>query len=130
MKTKYSLIVLVLLVFSLSLNAQNKKEKIKVVADSASVDSTEYELIVLDPGFETWLITKSRDFHSESYYRTKNLLYVNEWNSRFMSPASYGDIYDCYIDYDPGINYGYDFNFRLYYYFKYFEEVNRVKILQ
>ena len=99
-----------------------------MVADSTVADSTEYELIVLDPGFESWLITKQKMAYSDSYYRSKILIYVSEWNSRYMNPLKYGNMYESYIDYRPEINYVLDFNFRLYFYFKYFEEVNKVSL--
>jgi len=126
---KRSVFFLVLLMSVLLLNAQKDKGKIKVVQDPESVDSVKYELIVTDPGFETWYITRKLDQHSDDYFRLKNIIYVHEWNSRYMNQSSYKNIYDCYIDYDPQINYGYEFNCRLYYYFKYFEEVNRLKLL-
>lgn len=126
---KRLVLFLILLMSVLSLNAQRDKGKIKVVKDPVSVDSVTYELIVLDPGFETWYITRQLDQHSDDYFRLKNIVYVQEWNNRYMNQSLYRNIYDCYIDYDPQINYGYEFNSRLYYYFKYFEEVNGLKLL-
>lgn len=133
MKTKYYLLLLTLLVFSLSAAAQRgkekEKEKVKVVADSIIADTTEYDLVVLDPGFDAWYMTQQHNAHSDEYYRIKNRIYSDEWNRRFMSPLTYGDIYGSYIDYRPEINYGFDFNCRLYFYFKYFEEVNGVSLM-
>jgi hypothetical protein len=39
------------------------------------------------------------------------------------------DLYDNYIDYKPNTDYGIDINYRLYYYFRYFEEKNHIKLL-
>ncbi len=36
---------------------------------------------------------------------------------------------DSYIDYRPNIDYGLDLNYKLYYYFKYFEERNNIRLL-
>jgi hypothetical protein len=117
------------LVIPLSLKAQDKKDNLKVVKDTITADSTEYELVVLDPGFETWLLTKPMNMHSESYYESHNRIYVSEWNSRYMNPGLHRDLYETFIDYRPEIHYGLEFNYRLYYYFKYFEEVNGIDLI-
>ncbi len=99
----------------------------EIKSDAAS-DSTEYELVVFDMGFETWLLMQPSMEHSLEYYKTKNSLYVNEWNYRYMNPRRYKGNYESYIDYDPAKNYGLEFERRLFYYFKYFEETNRVSL--
>lgn len=93
-------------------------------------DSIEYELLVFDLGYETFLLTQpSMEFYSESYYKSWNEKYVIEWNYRHNSQASTG-LYESYIDYDPNTEYGIELEYRLYYYFLYFEEVNGVKLIQ
>jgi hypothetical protein len=92
-------------------------------------DSTEYELVVFDQGFETWLLMQPSREHSEAYYKSKNRMYVMEWNYRYTNPRRYRCNYDSYLDYDPFIDYGLEFERRLYYYFRYFEESNRVRLL-
>ncbi|MDX9929128.1 MAG: DUF6146 family protein [Bacteroidales bacterium] len=93
-------------------------------------DSMEYELIIIDPEFEGWLSTKpSMNYHSNEFYRQRNIRYVQEWNHRFRSPDRYGDLYETYIDYRPNIDYEIELNYRLYYYFVYFEEKNRVRLI-
>lgn len=91
-------------------------------------DSTEYELVVFDPGFETWLLMQPRDQRSLEYYKVKNKAYVMEWNYRYSNARRYNGMYESYIDYDPFIDYGYEFEYRLYNYFKYFEETNGVRL--
>ena len=82
--------------------------------------STKYELIVMDPGYELFLATQPpKWFHTNDYYRTWNIQYVTEWNYRHENPAIYGDFYETRIDYDPGIHYGLDLNYRLYQYFQF-----------
>lgn len=92
-------------------------------------DSTEYELVVFDQGFETWLLMQPSQEHSLTYYKSKNRMYVSEWNYRYMSPRRYRGNYESHLDYDPFIDYGLEFERRLYYYFKYFEETNRVRLI-
>jgi hypothetical protein len=109
---------------------QKNKNQVKVKSDSIAVDSVEYELIVLDPGFDSWLMSKpTMNYYSKQYYETRNRLYVLEWNRRYMNPQRYGGLYDSTIDYYPGTDYGLELNYRLYYYFLFFEEANHIKLI-
>ena len=129
MKKSGFIILVILVAFQTDGFSQKKRERHKVKADTVSVDSLEYKLIVLDPGFDAWLATKpSNEFYSKEYYERRNQLYVNEWNSRYMTLRQ-SNLYETYIDYNPGVDYGLDLNYRLYYYFRYFEETNRVRLL-
>jgi hypothetical protein len=127
-KSVFSILVFLILIQTNGFSQKEMKRN-KVKADTVSVSSLEYELIILDPGFDTWLVTKpSKEFYSKDYYALKNRLYVSEWNHRYMT-ARNNEGYDSYIDYDPRIDYGLDLNYKLYYYFRYFEETNKVDIL-
>ena len=129
MKKTVYLIVIFLVAFQTVGFSQGKKERGVLKADTIAADSLEYRLIVLDPGFETWLITKPpMNFYSNDYYNMKNRLYVSEWNLRYMTLNQTG-LYDNYIDYNPGIDYGIEINYKLYYYFRYFEETNHLTLL-
>jgi hypothetical protein len=129
MKKTVFIILVILTVIYTDGFSQKKSRRERIKADTTSVDSLEYRLIILDPGFETWLITKpGKDFYSNEYYALKNRLYVTEWNMRYMSSRDKG-LYDTYIDYNLTTDYGLDINYKLYYYFKYFEETNHVKLL-
>ena len=84
----------------------------------------EYEIIIIDPGFETYLlsIAKPANFYSQAYYETKNKLYVIEWNIRVNNPLGYNsNIYENKIDYDFNTDYGLDVNYKLFNYFKFVE---------
>jgi hypothetical protein len=125
------IVFIILVIYSASqatLSGQTKDLK-KVKPDTTSVDSLEHRLIILDPGFDAWLASKPpKEYYSKEYYALKNRLYVTEWNSRYMTSRNH-DLYQTYIDYDYNTDYGLDINYRLYYYFRYFEEVNRVRLL-
>ena len=99
------------------------------IKDTLSVqDSLEYELIVFDSAFEYWLTTRSfnKSQYSNQYLKNTNRLYADEWNRRY----SRGDRrFDSYLSYDPFADYDFEFSYRLFMYFKYFEEVNRLKLL-
>ena len=102
--------------------AQNKKGR------SAIKDSAQYELIVFDSGFDFWLASHQSvaHQHSESYYQSMNHQYAIEWNRRYAA----GDPrINSYIDYSLNRNYGFDFNYKLYMYFKFFEDTNRMQLI-
>jgi hypothetical protein len=87
-------------------------------------DALEYEIIIIEPGFNAWLSTMAqpKGYYSQSYMESRNNIMVQEWNSRVLQPIKYNpDMYQLQIDYRPGINYGYDLNYKLYNYFIYFQ---------
>ncbi len=89
-------------------------QSVELVAE----DSLAYELLVLDPRFNSFLMTQpSAEFYSQSYYENWNHRYVLEWNNRHRNPFRYGDFYQTEIDYDPHVDYGLELNYQLYYYF-------------
>ena len=91
-------------------------------------DSTEYELIVFDTGFEFWLVSNKAKIgeYSNEYYQSANHRYAMEWNRRYST----GDRrINSYVDYNMRTDYGFDFNYKLYMYFRYFEETNRIKLI-
>ncbi len=113
-----------------SVQAQKHRDHVRVSNDTLKSDSLEYKLVVLDPGFETWLLRKPpMNYHSNDFYRIWNERYVFEWNWRYDHPEKYGDLFDTRIDYDLKTGYGIELNYRLYYYFQFFEETNRIKLL-
>ncbi|MDO6800864.1 DUF6146 family protein [Wenyingzhuangia sp. 1_MG-2023] len=104
-------------------NIHSETDTIKIVNEEE-----EYEIIIIDPGFNTWLITNARPrgFYSQSYLEIKNQIYVNNWNIRVFQPTRYsGDLYCMRIDYNTNIDYGYEVNYLLYNYFMYFQKKYR-----
>ncbi len=94
-------------------------------------DSLEYEVIIIDPGFSTWLasMAQPRNFHSLVYLETKNQIYVNEWNNRVMQPQRYNpNLYEMTINYQPQIHYGYEVNYLIYNYMIYFQNTYKQKL--
>ncbi|WP_291098867.1 MULTISPECIES: DUF6146 family protein [unclassified Flavobacterium] len=87
-------------------------------------DELQYEVIIIDPGFSTWLATRAypRSYHSQSYLESKNRIYVSEWNNRVMQPHRYSpNLYEMTINYDPNVDYGYEVNYLIYNYMIYFQ---------
>lgn len=96
------------------------------VSDTVKIanDSLEYEVIIIDPGFSSWLAGRARPrgYFEESYFEIKNRIYVAEWNRRAMLPMQYNpNLYEMQINYDPNIHYGYEVNYLIYNYFIYFQ---------
>ena len=98
----------------------------QVQADTVEIanEETEYEIIIIEPGFFTWLnsIARPEGYYSQSYLENRNQLLVINWNQRAMSPTTYNpDLYQMRIDYQPNIDYGYEVNYKLYNYFIFFQ---------
>ena len=86
-------------------------------------DSLEYEIIIIEPGFSTFLysIAKPEGYYSQSYLENKNQFLVSEYNQRVNQPFRYNaDLYPQQINYDYTVDYGYEVNYKLYNYFVYF----------
>lgn len=87
-------------------------------------DSLEYEIIIIEPGFNSWLVStaKPEGYYSKAYLESRNFQYVTEWNQRVMQPHRYNsNLYEQQIDYQPQIDYGYEVNYKLYNYFIFFQ---------
>lgn len=87
-------------------------------------EELEYEVIIIDGGFSSWLnsFAKPRGYYSESYMENKNRVYVSEWNRRVMLPQQYNPtLYEMQINYDFNTKYGYEVNYLIYNYFIYFQ---------
>ncbi len=91
----------------------------------------EYEVIIIDPGFSSWLNSRAfpRDYHSESYLENKNRFYVAEWNRRVLQPLRYdANLYEMQINYDNNIHYGHEVNYLIYNYMVYFQNTYKQKL--
>ena len=91
-------------------------------------DELEYEVIIIDPGFNYWLNSqaKPRNFYTQSYLEGRNRIYVTEWNNRVLQPNRYNpNMYEMSINYSPSTNYGYEVNYLLYNYLVYFQIKNK-----
>ncbi|WP_010135595.1 DUF6146 family protein [Ochrovirga pacifica] len=113
-------------------SAPNKKTAVTKQTNSIGTDTIkivneeeEYEIIIIDPGFNTWLVgnAKQRGFYSQKYLEIKNQFLVNQWNLRVNQPNRFNaNLYCMRIEYNPLIDYGYEVNYLLYNYFLYFQK--------
>ncbi|MFK8059255.1 MAG: DUF6146 family protein [Polaribacter sp.] len=93
-----------------------EKEEPVVIAN----DSLEYEVIILDPGFNFFLnaTAQPRNFYSQNYLETRNRIFVTNWNIRAQTPSQFNtNIYENIINYEQQIDYGYEVNYLLFNYF-------------
>tara|TARA_R110002020_G_scaffold21009_2_gene71222 strand:- start:46112 stop:46597 length:486 start_codon:yes stop_codon:yes gene_type:complete len=110
----------------IEVSEQEKKAFEQKEGDTITIadDSTEYEIIIIEPGFNFWLnsVARPRQYYSQNYLENRNRLYVMEWNQRVLQPFRYSpNLYELQIDYSPSIDYGYEVNYKLYNYFIYFQ---------
>ena len=104
----------------------NDNENSLVKSDTViiSSDESDYEIIIIEPGFNSWLLSRARPegFHSQQWLESRNVLLVQAWNQRVMQPSMYDPmLYELRIDYDSRTDYGYEVNYKLYNYFLYFQ---------
>ncbi|WP_370476868.1 DUF6146 family protein [Tamlana flava] len=87
-------------------------------------EELEYEIIIIEPGFNFWVASRARPrgFYSQQYLENRNFQYVLEWNQRVLQPQQYNpQLYEMQINYQQNIDYGYEVNYLLYNYFIYFQ---------
>jgi hypothetical protein len=95
-----------------------------------SEDKTEYEIEIIDSGFDTWFLTQwnpGKD-HSYKFYDAWNDQYVQAWNYK-ATTSRYGRFFNSTINYDVSEDYGMEVSRKLYYYFKYVETQLNIPIL-
>lgn len=104
-----------------SISEKNLKEQDTV---RIANDEVEYEIIIIEPGFNSWLAgrAKPEGYYTQEYLENRNRQFVIAWNNRVLAPSQYDpSLYEQQIDYNPTIDYGYEVNYKLYYYFIYFQ---------
>ncbi len=99
--------------------AKQEGDTVKIASDDI-----EYEIIIIEPGFNFWLqsIAKPEGYYAQSFLENRNKIYVTEWNQRVLQPLRYDpSLYELQIDYSSNIDYGYEVNYKLFNYFIYFQ---------
>ncbi|MCB4808120.1 DUF6146 family protein [Tamlana sp. 62-3] len=128
----YSLLFVALVVFNCntpktaSKNISNEKLENLKNNDTVKIssDKVEYDIIIIEPGYNYWLASTARPegYYSQQFMESRNYQYVIEWNNRVLQPNRFSpNLYELQIDYQPNIDYGYEVNYKLYNYFIYFQ---------
>ncbi|WP_299889662.1 DUF6146 family protein [uncultured Lacinutrix sp.] len=138
MKNLYLLFFIIAIIFS----CKTSKKSIDSIEDkpqaqvgdtlTISSDKLEYDIIIIEPGFSTWLASQAKPegYYSQTYLENKNRRYVIEWNTRVLNPQRYStSLYEMQINYQYNIDYGYDVNYKLYNYFIFFQNRYRQNLL-
>ena len=94
-------------------NANNSTKNDAIQAQKN--DDGEYDLEVFDSQFTYFLnaIARPMSMYSEGSLKNRNQFLISEWNSYYVS-GRYRNIIESSIDYDPNINYGLKFEYKLY----------------
>ena len=110
-----------------------QKRITKTVARTIEVetdDSLEYELETFDSEFESWYLLHNgpAEYRSKSYYEYWNRQYVSAWNANAMQHDR-KSFFEPIVGYDPTIDYGFELNHKLFYYFQYVENILKISIM-
>ncbi len=126
----FSLLILIMSCTGSKVNSpvseQERKAFNTTKADTVEISDEEsnYEIIIIEPGFNVWLqaVARPPGYYSKSFLENRNRLFVIEWNNRVINNLQFDpQLYQLQIDYDPSVDYGYDVNYKLYNYFIYFQ---------
>ena len=107
-----------ILLITLSCSSQNNianQSKEDHPLQAQKNEDGEYDLEVLDTQFTYFInaIARPMSMYSEGYLKSKNQFLVSEWNSYYFS-GRYRNVIESSIDYDPNINYGLKYEYKLY----------------
>jgi hypothetical protein len=93
-------------------------------------DSLEYQLETFDAKFETWyaLHDNPSQYRLQEYYENWNRQYVNAWNYNSTQPGK-RSFFEPIVGYEPNVDYGFELNHKLFYYFQYVERVLKIEIM-
>ncbi|AXT53981.1 hypothetical protein D1818_03665 [Aquimarina sp. BL5] len=135
MKNSIYTFILVLCIYSCGTTKDRKLDVTSAneISDTVRIanDSLEYEIIIIEPGFNGWLVTqRPRGYYSQQFLESRNRLYVTEYNQRVMQPQLFDpNLYILQINYEQQTDYGYEVNYLLYNYFLFFEKQYRQRFM-
>ena len=100
------------------------------IAESGVEDSLEYHLETFDGKFESWyqLHNSPSMYRSQQYYENWNRQYVSAWNFNAMSERK-NSFFEPIVGYEYTVDYGFEINHELFYYFQYVEHVLKIQIM-
>lgn len=121
--------VIGLFIFACSSQKSTVKEN-KSSDETASEDSTEYDVEMFDAKFKAWYkhYQTSANYNDQSYYESWNKQYVAMWNRKANSSSGKFP-FDPVVGFDSNYNYGLELNHKLFHYFMYVENVLKIRIM-
>jgi hypothetical protein len=128
---KKLLIFIFILLAAWACTHQKEVTKSRATVPTVILDSTEYEITIIDPDFDRWYMMRYSPAmdRSNDYYRSMNGLGVINWNE-YYTRNKYSQVVGSYINYTSSVDYGIEVNRRLYWYFKFVEETYRIRLLR
>ena len=112
---RYFVIIFILVIAFASCDSSRKViQKGEAITDASNDtvrianDSLEYEIIIIEPGFNAWLVTQyPRGHYSQTYLENRNRIFVTEYNRRVQNFQLFDpNLYILEINYDFDIDYG------------------------
>lgn len=92
-------------------------------------DELEYEILIIEPGFNAWMITQPPiGYNGLTFLESNNRIYVSTYNQRVYDINFSNKLYPQTINYEPSVRYGLEVNYKLYNYFKYFEQTYKQRL--
>ncbi len=137
MKTLFSILFASIFLFSCSSSKISRDKNTEFATNETLTDTIkiandqlEYEIIIIDPGFSSWLASraKPRKYYTQNYLQTRNSVWVKQWNMNVNNPSGNKNMYEMSINYDDRIDYGYEVNYLLFNYLTYFQLTNNVRL--
>lgn len=127
---KYGLLIplfsLIMLIASCGGSKQDFGNTSKSDNDTVRIanDSLEYEIIIIEPGFNQWLATqRPRGYYEQFWLENRNIFLVTEYNNRVINSTQFDpNLYLQQIDYQRNIDYGYEVNYLLWNWFQFFQQ--------
>lgn len=100
------------------------------MAESTVEDSLEYELETFDGRFETWyqMHNNPSTYRSQQYYENWNRQYISAWNFNALNGRK-NSFFEPIVGYEFTVDYGFELNHKLFYYFQYVEQVLKIQIM-
>ena len=120
----------IVLVFAACSTKRNIVEIKNKTVEVAAEDSIEYQLETFDQRFESWYLfhNSPSQYHSQSYYEGWNRQYVSAWNANAINSRR-NSFFEPIVGYEPTVDYGFELNHKLFYYFQYVEQVLKIQIM-
>ena len=131
MKKYYLIVIVLFLAFACGTKKNMTTNKATSKNDTIRIanDALQYEVIIIDAGFNGWLASygKPRNYNSQNYMEQRNRTWVSQWNQNVNSGLR-RDLFEMSINYDNGTDYGYEVNYLLYNYLTYFQLTNNIQL--
>ncbi len=132
-KIFYTLIIAAFVIGCASTNT--KRDIANTAGDTSDTvrianDSLEFEILIIEPGFNSWLATqRPRGYYEQFWLETRNSIRVITYNNRVLNSTQYDpNVYLQQINYEQGVDYGYEVNYLLHNWFKFFEQRYKQKL--